>query len=153
MSRDGDAVVFTRAWSARAPLARVVEATRLARTPELHPLITRVEALGEIGGHSECLLHELVPLGPLRIPNKYQATREVREQNESHARLVLEARAAFGVRLRHELTLRASGATTEVAHVVRVTAPRLLRAFVASTAQRAHAGWVERVVAWAERGA
>jgi hypothetical protein len=149
--RDGDAIVFTRAWSARASLARVIEATRLDLTPELHPLITRVESLRERADASECVLHELVPLGPLRIPNKYRATRRVIEASAMHARIELEAWASLGVQLRHELTLRAAGERTEVAHVVRVRAPRLLRAFVARTAQRAHDAWVARVVAWAER--
>lgn len=153
VARDGNALVFTRAWFARAPVARVVEATRLDLTPELHPLIRRVESLAERGGASECVLHELVPLGPLRIPNKYRAARDVIQVTDTSARLVLQAWAALGVNLRHELTLRAAGDRTEVTHVVRVVAPRLLRAFVASTARRAHDAWVERVVTWSERGA
>lgn len=147
-----DAVVFTRHWSARAPLARVVEATRLALTPELHPLITRVESLSEHGGASECCLHERVPLGPLHIPNKYRAARTLLEASETHAQIVLEAWAKLGVQLRHELTLHEASGRTEVTHLVYVTAPRLLRGLVARTAQRAHDAWVERVVRWAERG-
>jgi len=152
-AREADALVFPRTWSARAPLARVVAATRLALTPELHPLITRVESLSERGDESECVLHELVPLGPLRIPNKYRATRSVCRVADGSTRIVLEAFASLGVELRHELALRELGERTEVAHVVRVRAPRLLRRFVARTARRAHDAWVERVVAWAERGA
>ncbi len=151
VQQDGDAIVFTRAWSARASLARVIEATRLDLTPELHPLVTRVESLREQGGVSECLLHEFVPLGPLRIPNKYRAARRVAEASAVYARIELDAWASLGVHLRHELALRAAGERTEVTHVVRITAPRPLRAFVASTAQRAHDAWVQRVVAWAER--
>jgi len=151
ITRDGDTVVFTRAWSARAPLARVIEATRLERTPELHPLITRVAQLVESGARSECVVHETVPLGPLRLPNSYRAAREVVAANEQAARLVLEASAALGTTLRHELALRAEGARTEVTHVVRVRAPRLVLGFVARTAERAHDAWVERVAAWAER--
>jgi hypothetical protein len=139
--------VFTRTWSARAPLERVIEATRLDLTPELHPLITRVESLRERDGASECWLHELVPLGPLRIPNRYRAARRV-----DGATVTLEAWARFGVHLRHELALRAASERTEVTHRVRVTAPRMLRRFVAATAQRAHDAWVARVVAWAEAG-
>lgn len=151
VERDGNAIVFRRAWSARAPLARVIDATRLDLTPELHPLITRVESLREQGGASECVLHEFVPLGPLRIPNKYRAARRVVEASAVSARIELDAWASLGVHLRHELTLRAAGERTEVTHLVRITAPRLLRAFVANTAQRAHDAWVARVVAWAER--
>jgi hypothetical protein len=152
-AREADEFVFPRAWSARAPLERVVAATRLALAPELHPLITRVESLSEHGDESECVLHELVPLGPLRIPNKYRATRSVMRAADGSTRLVLEAFAPLGVGLRHELALRELGERTEVAHVVRVRAPRLLRRFVARTARRAHDAWVERVVAWAEGGA
>lgn len=149
--REGDAIVFTREWSARAALARVIEATRLDLTPELHPLITRVEALRERDGASECVLHEFVPLGPLRIPNSYRAARRVEEASDAHASITLEAWAALGVQLRHGLELRAAGERTEVTHRVRVRAPWLLRAFVASTARSAHDAWVSRVVAWAER--
>jgi hypothetical protein len=149
-AQDGAAIVFTRVWCARAPLARVLEATRLERTPELHPLITRFEATRASGVATEGWLRELVPLGPLRIPNKYRASRTLLAASEAHANIVLEAWAAFGVHLRHELALRAVGVRTEVTHVVRVDAPRLLRGFVARTAQRAHDAWVARVVAWAE---
>jgi hypothetical protein len=152
IAHEAGALVFTRYWSARAPLARIALATQLALTPELHPLITRVESLSERGDESECVLHELVPLGPLRIPNKYRATRSVSRAADGSALLVLEAFAPLGVELRHELALREAGERTEVAHVVRVRAPRLLRGFVARTARRAHDAWVERVVAWAERG-
>lgn len=148
---DGNALVFTRNWSARASLARVIDATRLDLTPQLHPLITRVESLREQGGSSDCVLHEFVPLGPLRIPNKYRAARRVLDANAVYARVELDGWASLGVHLRHELALRAAGERTEVTHVVRITAPGLLRAFVASTAQRAHDAWVQRVVAWAER--
>jgi hypothetical protein len=151
VERDGSAIVFTRNWSARASLARVIDATRLDLTPELHPLITRVESLRVQGGASECVLHEFVPLGPLRIPNKYRAARRVVEASALCARIELDGWASLGVRLRHELALCAAGERTEVTHVVRVTAPRPLRAFVARTAQRAHDAWVARVVAWAER--
>lgn len=144
-------VVIARTWSARAPLARVVAATRLELTPELHPLILRTESLRESGNTSECWLHEEVPLGPVRIPNKYRAARHVLEASGTHAQIVLEAWAKFGIQLRHELTLRAAGERTEVTHVVRVRAPLLLRGFVARTARRAHDAWVERVVRWAER--
>jgi hypothetical protein len=150
-SRDGNAVVFTRAWSAHAPLARVVEATRLERTPELHPLITRVEALEERGDESECWLHERVPVGPWSVPNRYWAGRRVVRAGSGETTLVLEARARFGVRLEHALALREAGRRTEVTHRVRVEAPRWLRRFVAATAARAHGAWMERVVAWAER--
>ena len=149
--RDGSAIVFRRNWSARASLARVIDATRLELTPQLHPLITRVESLREQGFSSECVLHELVPLGPLRIPNKYRAARRVLEASAVYARIELDAWASLGVHLRHELTLRAEGERTDVSHSVRVTAPRVLRAFVARTAQRAHDAWVQRVVGWAER--
>jgi len=152
ITRDGDAIVFTRTWSAHAPLARVVEATRLERTPELHPLVTRVSQLVARDARSECVVHEIVPLGPLRIPNKYCATREVIGANEHSARILLEADAAFGTKLRHELALSTAGARTEATHVVRVRAPRLVLGFVARTSERAHNAWVERVVAWAERG-
>ena len=145
--RDGDPVVFTRVWSARAPLERVIEATRLDLTPELHPLITRVESLRERDGASECWLHERVPLGPLQIPNRYRAARRVDGTN-----VTLEGWAHFGIHLRHELALRTAAERTEVTHHVHVTAPRLLRRFVAATAQRAHDAWVARVVAWAEAG-
>jgi hypothetical protein len=151
-TREGDAIVFTRTWSARAPLARVLDATRLERTPELHPLITRVSELAERGARSECIVHEVVPLGPLRLPNSYRATRKVLEAGDANARLLLEASAALGTTLRHELALRTEGARTEVTHGVRVRAPRLVLGFVARTAERAHDAWVERVVAWAERG-
>jgi hypothetical protein len=151
VAREGGAAVFTRHWSARAPLARVIEATRLELTPELHPLVTRVESLSQHGGASECWLQERVPLGPLRIPNRYRAARTVLEASESQGRIVLEAWAKLGVQLRHELTLRDANGRTEVTHVVRVTAPRVLLRFVAGTAQRAHDAWVERVVRWAER--
>ncbi len=149
--RDGAAVVFTRAWSARAPIARVVLATRLDRTPELHPLIQRISSLEERGARSTCVIHEHVPLGPLRLPNRYRAAREVVAEGPEDARLVLEAWAALGVTLRHDLALRADAERTAVTHVVRVAAPRLLLRFVAGTAQRAHDTWVERVVAWSER--
>ena len=142
--------VFARAWSARAPLARVVEATRLDLTPQLHPLITRIESLEERGSRSACVMHERVPLGPLSLPNTYRAARELLEMDAEHARIALAATASFGVQLRHELALRAEDGRTDVAHVVRIRAPLLVRAFVARTARRAHDGWVERVVAWAE---
>lgn len=153
VAREGGAVVFTRAWSARAPIARVVAATRLDLTPELHPLIERVSALAERGARSECTIHEHVPLGPLRIPSRYRAAREVVAEGQDAARVVLEAWAALGVTLRHDLALRAAGERTAVTHAVRVAAPRPLLRFVASTAERAHDTWVQRVVAWAERGA
>lgn len=150
ITRDGDAIVFSRNWSARAPLARVLEATRLERTPDLHPLITHITQLATHGARSECVVHETVPLGPLRILNSYRATRELIEATETQARLVLDAAAALGTELRHDLTLRGVGVRTEVTHIVRVRAPRLLRSFVARTAERAHDAWVERVCAWAE---
>lgn len=153
MERDAEAVVFTRTWSARAPLERVIEATRLELTPELHPLISRVESLVERGSASECWLHELVPLGPLRFPNRYRAARRVEDTSATHARITLEARARLGVELRHELALRAAGDRTEVRHRVRVAAPFGLRRFVAASAERAHDAWVARVVAWAEGAA
>jgi hypothetical protein len=153
LSRDGAAIVFTRTWSAHAPLARVVEATRLDLTPELHPLVSGVESLRESGGASECWLHESIPLGPLRLPNKYRAARRVLDADLLRAHVELEAWAKLGVHLRHELALRQADGRTEVTHVVRVSAPRAIRSFVASTARRAHDGWVERVVAWAEREA
>lgn len=153
VAREGGAVLFTRTWSARAPVARVALATRLDLTPELHPLITRVSALAERGARSECVVHERIPLGPLRIPSQYRAAREVLAESADAADVVLEAWAALGVTLRHELALRAAGERTAVTHVVRVAAPRLLLRFVAGTARRAHDTWVLRVVAWAERGA
>jgi proteic killer suppression protein len=55
----------------------VIAATRLDLTPKLHPLITAVTALVERGGVSACVVHERVPLGPLRIPNRYRAARRV----------------------------------------------------------------------------
>src|SRR5262245_32251952 len=142
--------VFARTWSARAPLARVVEATRLDLTPELHPLITQVASFEERGARSACVIHERVPFGPLSLPNTYRAAREVLEFDAKQARIGLAARARFGVQLRHELAMRAVGCRTDVAHVVRIRAPLLLRRFVARTAERAHDEWVARVVAWAE---
>jgi hypothetical protein len=142
--------VITRTWSARAPLARVVEATRLDLTPQLHPLVTRVSSFEECGARSACVLHERVPFGPLHLPNTYRAARELVEVDASYARIALAATAAYGVQLRHELALRQTGGRTDVAHVVRIRAPFLVRRFVARTAERAHDGWVARVVEWAE---
>ena len=142
--------VFARTWSARAPLARVVEATRLDLTPQLHPLITRADSFEERGARSTCVILERVPFGPLSLRNTYRATRELLECDATQARIALAATARFGVQLRHELALRAAGARTDVAHVVRIRAPLLLRRFVARTAERAHDEWVARVVAWAE---
>jgi hypothetical protein len=58
-TREGNEIAFVRAWTARAPLARVIEATRLERTPELHPLIRRISELAQSGARSECVMHEL----------------------------------------------------------------------------------------------
>lgn len=151
VAREPGEVRFTRRWSARAPLPRVVAATRLELTPELHPLVTRVESLEARGDFSTCLVHERVPLGPLSVRNRYRATREVLEQSEERAHLVLGASAALGTTLSHELSLCAVGERCEATHVVRLRAPLLVLGFVARTAQRAHDAWVERVVAWAER--
>jgi hypothetical protein len=107
----------------------------------------------ERGDASECVLDERLAVGPLRIPNKYRATRELLEASAGAARLALGAEAALGTTLRHELALRCVGERTEVEHVVDVRAPHVLHCFVARTAARAHDEWVARIVAWAERGA
>ena len=144
--------VFARTWSARAPLAHVVDATRLDLTPQLHPLITRVDSFEERGTRSTCVILERVPFGPLRLRNTYRATRELLDCDATQARISLAATARFGVQLRHELAMHAVGDRTDVAHVVRIRAPAPLLRFVARTAERAHDEWVRRVVAWAEGG-
>ena len=136
--------VLTRTWIAHGPVSLVLAATEPARAPELHPLITAVSDIGPDGAGERWVIDEQVPFGPLRIPNRYRARRELVAPD----RLVLEAWSKPSVHLLHTLELRPQADTVEVTHTVAIDAPWAVRAFVVATARTAHDEWIARVRTW-----
>lgn len=139
-TREGRAVIMRRSWSVQATVERLIEATSMQRLPELHPLIDSVRMLP----NGEFEIHEHVPLGPFRLPNRYRGHQAV---SEDRRRITLEANAPGGVHILHTLQLSPDGEQVQVEHEVRIQAPWILRDYVARTAEAAHDGWVERVIA------
>jgi hypothetical protein len=132
-----------RRWSAPGSRTLLIAATDPARTPELHPLVTAVRVLHADDRTQDFELDERVPLGPLRVPNRYRARRVL-----DGDRLVLEAWSRPGVHLVHTLHVVARDGHVDVDHAVAIEAPWWVRGFVVRTARAAHDAWIGRVQAW-----
>lgn len=141
--REDQALILRRSWAVTGGVEALIRATSMPMLPELHPLIVSVQERSD--GDFE--IRELLPLGPLRLPNRYRGRQSVSEDRRT---IRLAAHAPGGVHLLHTLQLSPEGERVQVEHEVRVEAPWLLRDYVARTAEAAHDGWVERVKGWVE---
>ena len=133
---------FHRSFTAPGDAALLWEATAPDRLAELHPLIHAVTDVTGDDYDQTFIVHEHIPLGPLRLPNRYRS-RRVRGNP-----LRLEAWAGAGVHLVHQLTVREEAGSVHVEHVVEVEAPWPVAGFVERTAQVAHDRWIAAVQAW-----
>lgn len=143
---DGPTASIRRRWTVRGSSATLLAATEPEHFVELHPLITGVKVTERMPRQVDFEIEERVPVGPMRVPNRYRGRRTV--VDEGH--LVIEGWSAPAVYIRHELIARPRGGSLEVEHVVNVQAPWPVRQFVVNSAVSAHDSWVERVVAWME---
>jgi hypothetical protein len=123
-------------------LAFLADPTRL---PSVHPLIDRIDVESDTTTDHErtlrFVIHEHVPLGPLRVKNRYRG--EVRTRADAPHGVVLLGWSTPAV------TVRATWTVTDVVggcigaqHVV-MDAPRGLASFVFRTAARAHDAQLE----------
>lgn len=133
---------FHRSFAALGDAALLWEATAPERLPELHPLIHAVSDVTGDERDQSFLVHEHVPLGPLRLPNRYRTRRVAGNP------LLMEAWASAGVHLVHTLTWREDAGRLHVDHVVAVDAHPLVAGFVERTARAAHDRWIEAVRGW-----
>jgi hypothetical protein len=117
----------------------------------LHPLI---ESIDEIPPTSEIpharwyRVVDRIAIGPFRVRTAYTAALEPISDREVHG----HAWQSPGVRLRTVYALEATESGTRLAERVSVEAPRILRGFVVSQAQRSHEETLGKMKALLESG-
>lgn len=106
--------------------------------PRLHPLVKRVVVTERSERRVAFELFEAVPLGPLRVPNRYQGE-YVLEPEGPHT---LRARGVSFPRVTVDASFRfeAKDEGTRVVEQLVVSAPLGLGGFVTRTAEAAHRG-------------
>ena len=112
--------------------------TDLANMKLVYPLVVAVELVGDRhdsqGHHRDYRVRDRIPFGPLTLAVTYNATVLVAPDGVVHT----EARQFPKVRLRGRVTFAPTGAGTTVTETVDIAAPRLIAAFTASQAEKAH---------------
>lgn len=105
----------------------------------VHPLVVAVDRVGDRqdaqGHRRDYRVRDRVLFGPLRLAVTYRATVLIAPDGVVHT----EARQFPKVRLTGTVTFAPAGAGTTVTETVDIAAPRLLAAFTAEQAEKAHA--------------
>ncbi|BBX82892.1 hypothetical protein MAUB_07650 [Mycolicibacterium aubagnense] len=119
--------------------------TDLANMKLVHPLVVAVDCLVDRqdaqGRHRDYRVRDRIPFGPLALAVTYRATVLIAPGGVVHT----EARQFPKVRLRGTVAFAASGAGTTVTETVDIDAPRLLTAFTAAQAEKAHAAMLAAI--------
>lgn len=119
--------------------------TDLANMKLVHPLVVAVDCLADRqdarGRCREYRVRDRIPLGPFNMGVTYRAT----VLNAPDGVVHTEARQFPNVRLLGTVTFASAGACSTVTEVVHIEAPRLIMAFTAAQAEKAHAAMLAAI--------